>query len=65
MIYLKIQQTNTGQLWITLSRPIARALNLKKGDIVHWYLNTKGELCLKKDGNNTKRHKEKKGSKET
>lgn len=65
MVNLKVQETNKGQLIVTLSKPIALALKIQKGDIVHWFINNKGELCLKKDGNNTIRNKERKKKKKS
>tara|TARA_Y100000034_G_scaffold67110_1_gene80981 strand:+ start:694 stop:831 length:138 start_codon:yes stop_codon:yes gene_type:complete len=45
---MKVQQLNTGTLIISLPQQLARALDIKKGDVVNFEFNKARELVLKK-----------------
>lgn len=45
---MKIQQTGTGQLTVTIPRSLARAMGFRKGDELLPQINTRGNLELVK-----------------
>lgn len=48
MKYHKLQETKTGQLFLTIPRGIAQALGFKKGDKIKFLITGHGKLELDK-----------------
>ncbi|MCX6817719.1 MAG: hypothetical protein NTU57_02585 [Candidatus Aenigmarchaeota archaeon] len=51
---MKLQETKTGQLTVTIPRPLARAMGLKKGDELQVAINQRGNLEISKLKNQEK-----------
>lgn len=45
---MHLQRTKSGQFTITVPRAVVEALGLKKGAVLEFRLNDKGELVLKR-----------------
>lgn len=45
---MKLQETNTGQFWITIPKALVKAMGLKKGDELHVQISSRGNLEIVK-----------------